>query len=97
MEQVKVRARRRHDSELKRIVLAQCAEPGASVASVALRRGLNANLVHQWRRLARRGTSGAAADLPAIQFVPVALPQSCRWPHAKTSASNCAAARRRLP
>jgi len=37
---------------------------------------LNANLVHKWRRLAYRGTLGAAADVPAMQFVPVALPQT---------------------
>ena len=76
MEQAKARCRRRHDGELKKIVLAECAEPGASVASVALRHGLNANLVHKWRRLAHRGASGAAADAAATQFVPVALPQT---------------------
>lgn len=31
-------------------MLAACAEPGASVSAVALWFGLNANLVHQWRR-----------------------------------------------
>ena len=42
--------RRRHADELKARVLAACAEPGASVAAVAQAQGLNANLVHKWRR-----------------------------------------------
>ena len=39
-----------HSEQLKAQVLAACAEPGASVSAVALSFGLNANLVHQWRR-----------------------------------------------
>jgi transposase len=35
-EQAKPRTRRRHDEELNRQVLAQCGEPGASVAKVAM-------------------------------------------------------------
>jgi transposase len=75
MEEAKGRPRRRHDGELKKAVLAECAEPGASVASVALRHGLNANLVHKWRRQSYRGTSAMAAGSETTQFVPVALPQ----------------------
>ena len=52
--QANERRRRRHDKELKRQVLAACAEPGASVAAVAMAHGLNANLVHKWRRMAER-------------------------------------------
>ena len=46
--------RRRHSRGLKREVLAACDEPGASVAAVAMAHGLNANLVHKWRRDAVR-------------------------------------------
>ncbi|MDP3857702.1 MAG: transposase [Stagnimonas sp.] len=60
--------RRRHSAELKAQVLRECARPGASVASVALSHGINANVVHKWRRLA------AVAALPITSFVPVALP-----------------------
>jgi transposase len=60
--------RRRHDDELKRQVLAACAVPGASVAKVAMDHGLNANLVHKWRRTAR------FLPKPAASFVPVAVP-----------------------
>ena len=46
----KAAPRRRHGAELKAKVLAECEEPGASVAAVAQSHGLNANLVHKWRR-----------------------------------------------
>ena len=74
MEQAKARSRRRHDVELKEVVLTECDEPGASVASVALKHGLNANLVHKWRRLARVALSVTTGAAPT-QFVSVALPQ----------------------
>ena len=59
MEDSKRAPRRRHASELKSRVLDECAEPGASVAQVALAHGLNANLVHKWRRQVERGSTGA--------------------------------------
>ncbi len=64
----KVGSRRRHGLELKRQVLAECAAPGASVAKVAMTHGLNANLVHKWRRQAQ-GDGGVYA----AAFVPVAV------------------------
>lgn len=56
-------SRRRHSAQFKAEVLAACAQPGASLASVALRFGLNANLVGQWRR--GRGTK-RAGDLNSL-------------------------------
>lgn len=41
-------------------VVAQCAEPGASVAQIAMVHGVNANVVHRWRKLARGGDAKAA-------------------------------------
>jgi len=74
--------RRTHGAEFKKKVLAQCREPGASVASVALANGLNASLVRSWltgRGLKRLGlgepSSGSAAvsmPLP-LQFVPLEI------------------------
>ena len=46
----KSKSRRSFDDQFKARVLAECQRPGASVASVALANGLNANLVHKWRR-----------------------------------------------
>jgi transposase len=40
--------RRRHSDELKTQVIAECRRPDASIAAVALRHGLNANLVRKW-------------------------------------------------
>ena len=62
--------RRRHSAEVKAQVLSECAQRGASVAGVALSHGINANVVHKWRRLA------GAVPLPVASFVPVALPAS---------------------
>jgi transposase len=67
MDGAKTGTRRRHAEQLKRQVLAECGEPGASVAKVALHHGLNANLVHKWHRHAQR------AALPAPTFVPVTV------------------------
>ena len=46
--------------------------PGASVAKVALRHGVNANQVFQWRRLHRDGKLGTA-PANAIKLLPVSV------------------------
>lgn len=46
------KTRRRYGTQLKAMVLAQCEEPGPSVARVALAHGINDNVVHRWRQLA---------------------------------------------
>ncbi len=69
--------RRRHGADLKARVIAECGQPGASVAAVALAHGLNANLVHRWRRLAAdAGASESPGELTAPAFVPVAIAPS---------------------
>ena len=45
--------RRRHSAQLKAEVVFECQQPGASVAAIALARGLNANLVHGWLSLSK--------------------------------------------
>lgn len=47
-------------------------EAGASVARVALKYGVNANQVFQWRRLYRDGKLGAASS-NAMKLLPVSL------------------------
>jgi transposase len=77
MEDTKAILRRRHSAALKAQVLAECDQPGASVASVALKHGLNANLVHRWRRLARGPADEAVAIAVGVEpaaFVPLQLP-----------------------
>jgi transposase len=63
--------RRRYGAELKAKILAECNAPGTSVAKVAMSHGINANIVHGWRKLAREGT--AAIDVVQREFVPVAV------------------------
>jgi transposase len=76
MNEAKKKTRRRHSAELKQQIIAQCAEPGASVASIALSYGINANVVHKWRREA----GGALPALQAPAFVPVQLPPAACAP-----------------
>jgi len=63
--------RRRYSKEMKAQVLAQCGAAGASVAKVAMSHGINANVVHGWRKLARAG--GEAPVVKPREFVPVVL------------------------
>jgi transposase len=78
--------RRMHGAEFKAQVLAECQQPGASVAAVALAHGLNVNLVRKWlvgRGIKRTGLPAprsvtrmqSAAELAAasLQFIPVEL------------------------
>lgn len=64
-------SRRRYSAELKARVRAECDAPGASVAKVAMSHGINANVVHRWRQLAREGLPTVPARTG--QFVPVSL------------------------
>lgn len=64
-------SRRRYSAELKAEVLAQCNAPGASVGKVAMSHGINANVVHHWRQLARE--AGAQVAPPRSEFIPVPL------------------------
>lgn len=68
--------RRRHSKELKQQVLTECAQPGASVAGVALAHGINANVVHKWRRQA----AGGIETSPRPSFVPLPLAATASAP-----------------
>lgn len=70
MTSEKTATRRRYSAQLKALVVAECDAPGASVAKVAMSRGINANVVHGWRKRAREG---GVALAPQRAFVPVAL------------------------
>lgn len=105
MPEAKPSSRRRHGADLKARVLAACSEPGASVAQVAMAHGLNANLVHKWRRaktpvLAARTAAfielplAKPATLPVAQDIRIELQRgpttvSITWPAG--CASECAA------
>lgn len=79
--------RRVHGAEFKAQVLAECQQPGASVAAVALAHGLNINLVRKWlvgrgikrtglpapRTATRAHPGGVETTAASLQFIPVEL------------------------
>ncbi len=77
--------RRVHGAEFKTQVLAECQQPGASVAAIALAHGLNVNLLRKWlvgRGIKRTGlaaprtvTRADAEETSAapLQFIPVEI------------------------
>ena len=63
--------RRQYSEAMKTQVVAECDGPGTSVAKVAMSHGINANVVHRWRQLAREGKSPVSAKTGA--FMPILL------------------------
>ena len=61
--------RRFYSPELKLQVVRTCAQPGASIAGVALQHGINTNIVHRWIREHSQGT----LVIQPQAFVPVTL------------------------
>jgi transposase len=68
----KKRIRRNRTAEQKAQILRECEQPGASVARVALAHGINANIVHTWRRIERERKVASDA-MPAAGFVALPL------------------------
>ena len=63
--------RRRWPEAAKRKIVEETFEPGASVAIVARRYELNANVVFAWRRLYRTAEPGAVSPARAPGLIPV--------------------------
>ena len=68
------RSWRKHSDEFKARVIAQALQPHASLASVALANGINANMLRSWvnaTSLARRPITASRDDRnnPALSFV----------------------------
>ena len=78
------RRRRHHTVFFKAAAVGACQQPGVSLASVALARGLNANLLRRWVHEAERGDAPIAirssrsntVSEGAEGFVPVSLASS---------------------
>ncbi|MBS0451913.1 MAG: transposase [Proteobacteria bacterium] len=78
------RRRRRHSDEFKADAVAACAQPGMSMAAVAMAHGINANLLRRWVHEAEMKPStdtvradvddGDKAQESKAVFVPVSLP-----------------------
>ncbi|MBG6078257.1 transposase, partial [Polaromonas sp. CG_9.11] len=55
-------ARRKHSAQFRAEVLQACGQADASVAAIALRNGLNANVVYRWLREESRGVEADAGS-----------------------------------
>jgi len=73
--------RKRYTKVFKQRVIAACAQPGASVARVALNNGLNANMLRKWIRLDQ---SKQDSNTPGF----VALPMPSGMPLSTISTAN---------
>jgi transposase len=82
MASEKMVRRRRYGDEIKAQVLTECDAAGASVAKVAMAHGINANVVHRWRQLAREGQ---ATVIKPSEFVPMAIAAPTPLPMARSS------------
>jgi transposase len=67
--------RRRYDPASKRRLVEACLQPGVSLAGLALRHGVNANLLRKWvighQRQQRNGVAAGAIDRATEVFMPV--------------------------
>lgn len=68
---VAVGTRRVRTFEEKLAILKEAAVPGASVAAVARKYGMNANLLFGWRRLHQRGLLESQRHAPAMRKRPL--------------------------
>jgi transposase len=73
------RRRRLHSDEFKADAVAAAAQPGVSMAAVAMARGINANLLRRWVRDAEvlpvRSPANTTAPAPSpVAFVAVQMP-----------------------
>ena len=78
--------RRRWSDEEKARIVRETLRPGVSVAEVARRHALNANLLFGWRRLHQRGLLGSGSEPPSTRLVPVKVTS------AETTSSSASAA-----
>ncbi|WP_339508670.1 transposase [Pseudomonas sp. RL_35y_Pfl2_P42] len=63
--------RRSYSKSFKAQVIQECAQPGASIASIALSHSLNANLVHKWIRVQAQKKHGAATCVYSVTHAAV--------------------------
>jgi transposase-like protein len=70
--------RRRYPPAFKAQVLRECEQSGASIAGVALRHGLNPNLVHKWRKARSASAPSSFLQLPAPRPVVEGSPTTVR-------------------
>jgi transposase len=77
------RSRRSWSDEAKQRIVEEAVAPGASVADIARRYGVNANLLFNWRKAARAASSVTTAAVSASAAAPAeaqsAATQACEF------------------
>ncbi|MGH8263335.1 MAG: transposase [Steroidobacteraceae bacterium] len=79
-----------HSDEFKADAVAACLQPGVSMAAVAMSRGVNANLLRRWVRLAElqcdqvAGEHGTAMRTPTPTSTPAFMPLQLPAPTASS-------------
>jgi transposase len=90
---VEGRRRQRRSIAEKRRIVELAMQPGASIAGVARERGVNANMVHYWRKLCREGRLGQN-KAASVRLLPVTVSEAVPAPvlqQAKASSALAAA------
>lgn len=73
------RTHRTYSPQFKAELVAACGEPGASVASVAMQHGINANVLHRWLKEAQQGLhrlDWSPDFIPITLNTPLPIPES---------------------
>ena len=84
------RTRRLWTDEEKRLICLQTTAPGVSVAQVALRYTVNANLIFKWLRDPKyRPKPGTGSEEAGLRFLPVEIVAEARAPAAAPVADTC--------
>ena len=91
--------KRKFDAEGKRKLIDACLQPGASIAGLALKAGVNANHLHKWIQLRERANAAAAtASVKPLSsaFVPVVTVNevALHWPRLRSADIFCAKSER---
>jgi transposase len=79
-----------YDAQAKRELVQACLKPGVSMAKVARKCGINANVLSNWVRLHERAkvravaSRGQVVEMPAPAFVPMQLASTTPEPSACT-------------
>jgi transposase len=87
---VSARVRRNHDQAFKDELIAQSLVPGASVSAIAMKGGINANLLFKWRREHVRAmgrATGTSATLLPVCVIPDVEPMQAPQPNAPGGAA----------
>jgi len=92
-EQDSKAGRRHHDRAFKQELVRQSLEPGASVSAIALRSGINANMLFKWRREHVR----AAGDAPPAVLLPIEVAPATEVMSIPTSAAPAPSSSRPTP